>query len=268
MNYKRALTRKPGPSFNRCISDHPLKKYLDIGMARRQHEVYCSTLKELGLEVFTLAEEENYPDACFVEDTTVVHGNKAFITRLAKESRQGEESAIINFLRNQLKIKIATSPAIIEGGDVGRRAGGKIEQLNLHPGHSGSAPIQLPLDDAAYFTDHHDRNLDGRHHIGIKVYPVSFVHRFEKGIIEAVFVNLDDIFVVRLQAVIIIGLILPGRLTGGAFYLGSQTRNLLLAVIVGAVEIVVDKRPQDGRTLADAVAPVEMKNSRLLIEAD
>ncbi|MGC9780858.1 MAG: hypothetical protein HZR80_16565 [Candidatus Heimdallarchaeota archaeon] len=118
MNYKRALTRKPGPSFDRCISDHPLKKYLNIGQARRQHEIYCNTLTELGLEVITLPHEDNYPDACFVEDTVVVHGNKAFFTRMAKESRQGEETAIIEVLENHFRIKTATAPATVEGGDV------------------------------------------------------------------------------------------------------------------------------------------------------
>jgi len=118
MSYRYAITREPGPTFDRCISDHPLKKYLDIGLARKQHGEYCQALEELGIEVIKLPRDDRFPDGCFVEDTAVVHGSRAFITRLALESRQGEEEAVEEILKQRFRVIKAQAPATIEGGDV------------------------------------------------------------------------------------------------------------------------------------------------------
>ncbi len=61
-----------------------------------QHRAYCAALTDLGLRISYLDERsaEAYPDACFVEDTAIIHGEKALIARLARESRQGEETHV------------------------------------------------------------------------------------------------------------------------------------------------------------------------------
>lgn len=118
MEYKIAITREPPITFDSCLSDHPLKKYLNIGQARRQHEIYCQILSDLGVEVIKLPREDKYPDSCFVEDTVVIHGKKAFIGRMAHESRRGEKEAIIDTLEGDFEIATASEPAILEGGDV------------------------------------------------------------------------------------------------------------------------------------------------------
>ncbi|MBN1328386.1 MAG: N(G),N(G)-dimethylarginine dimethylaminohydrolase [Candidatus Heimdallarchaeota archaeon] len=118
MNYRYAITRELGVSYSSCFSDHPLQKYVNVGLAQRQHKVYCETLQSLGIEVVVLPREDRFPDSCFVEDTAVIVGNKAFITRLAIESRRGEEIAISDALKKKFNLKIATEPATIEGGDV------------------------------------------------------------------------------------------------------------------------------------------------------
>ena len=118
MKYSYAITREPGVTFDQCISDHPLKRHLNIGQARRQHAQYCKVLEELGVEVFKLPREDKFPDACFVEDTAVIVKDKVFVTRLENESRRGEEEAIIKSLEENYSIKQATPPATIEGGDV------------------------------------------------------------------------------------------------------------------------------------------------------
>ncbi|MFW9800188.1 MAG: dimethylarginine dimethylaminohydrolase family protein [Candidatus Thorarchaeota archaeon] len=91
---------------------------MSLPLARRQHAEYCSVLSELGLEVITLSEDEIHPDSCFVEDTAVVLGSRAFITRMAQESRRGEEENVLSTLKQYKSVKSATPPATIEGGDI------------------------------------------------------------------------------------------------------------------------------------------------------
>ena len=118
MNGKFAIVREPGARYCDCLSDHPLKSTINIGKARRQHMAYRQALAELGLQIILLPRDDTLADSCFVEDTAVIFGKKAFITRMAKESRRGEEAEIINTLSNYLQVQQATAPATIEGGDV------------------------------------------------------------------------------------------------------------------------------------------------------
>jgi dimethylargininase len=118
MTAKRALTRTPGSNYTRCMSCHPLRHAIDLSLALEQHRRYCSTLSDLGLEVITLLPDEEHPDACFVEDTAVIHGQKALICRAGIESRRGEEDLIVDVLRQYLSLRRASAPATVEGGDV------------------------------------------------------------------------------------------------------------------------------------------------------
>jgi len=91
---------------------------VDIIRAREQHGRYCAVLEDLGLELLRLERDDGHPDSCFVEDTTVVHGQRAFICRAAMESRRGEEGAVEDLLESYMPVRRATAPATIEGGDV------------------------------------------------------------------------------------------------------------------------------------------------------
>lgn len=115
-----ALVREPGTRYPECISSHPLRHTIDGSRAVEQHRAYCVALMDLGLKISYLDERlaEAYPDACFVEDTAIIHGKKALIARLARESRQGEEGHVEEVLGQDLTVKRAEAPATIEGGDV------------------------------------------------------------------------------------------------------------------------------------------------------
>lgn len=115
---RRALVREPGDSYRRCISSHPMKHTIDVGLARTQHRAYVSALEGAGLEVIRLERDDAHADSCFVEDTAVVHGGRALICRPAKESRRGEVDAIETALSEHLKVRRALAPATVEGGDV------------------------------------------------------------------------------------------------------------------------------------------------------
>ncbi|OGS52215.1 MAG: hypothetical protein A3K75_00740 [Euryarchaeota archaeon RBG_13_61_15] len=118
MTPKRAIVRKPGKSFTRCVSCHPMRNTVDLAKACEQHAVYRRTLSELGLEVIELPADDVHPDSCFVEDNAVAHGGNAIICRMAVSSRRGEEDDVEDVLRQYLRIGRVEGPGTLEGGDV------------------------------------------------------------------------------------------------------------------------------------------------------
>jgi dimethylargininase len=70
------------------------------------------------LDLVELEPDDEHPDACFVEDTVVVHGSRAIIGRMAKESRRGESTRIEELLSEFLQISTVATPGTLEGGDV------------------------------------------------------------------------------------------------------------------------------------------------------
>ena len=114
----RAIVRPPGRNFKSCLSEHPLHHTLDIELALEQHKGYCQTLRDLGVDLVELEPDNDHPDACFVEDTVVVHGSRAMITRMAKESRRGESGRVEEVLMEFKEIRSVTAPGTLEGGDV------------------------------------------------------------------------------------------------------------------------------------------------------
>lgn len=118
MEARRAIVREPGLSYKECISTHPLHHSLNLELAKEQHRIYCQTLEDLGLELIKLPAKDDYPDSCFVEDNAIVSGDKAFVTRMAVESRRGEEEDVEEVLERYFKTKKTKEPATIEGGDV------------------------------------------------------------------------------------------------------------------------------------------------------
>lgn len=115
---KRAIIRPPGSRYCDCISSHPRKHELNLEKAILQHKEYTRILSELGIDVIELPADNNNPDSCFVEDTAVIQGDKAFISRPKPESRQKETESIESILKSYLPVKKAIAPATIEGGDV------------------------------------------------------------------------------------------------------------------------------------------------------
>lgn len=118
MKTKRAIVREPSISYTQCVSSHPLHHTVSLEKAKQQHINYCDALSSLGLELIKLPPKKEYPDSCFVEDTAVVFGNRAFITRMGVQSRRGEEKEVEEALKEFFATKRATEPATLEGGDV------------------------------------------------------------------------------------------------------------------------------------------------------
>jgi len=139
---KRAIVRPPGRTFKNCLSDHPLHHTVDLELALKQHSAYCGILKELGLELVKLTPDDVHPDACFVEDTVVVHKDRAIITRMAKESRRGESPGVEAVLSEYKQIESVKEPGTLEGGDVIHLENSLICGITERTNHDGASQME------------------------------------------------------------------------------------------------------------------------------
>ena len=80
--------------------------------------MYIKTLQEFGLDVIIFPALNRFSDSCFVEDTAILHKNKAVITRMGATSRRGEGDSIADVLRDYFSLNYIAEPGTIEGGDV------------------------------------------------------------------------------------------------------------------------------------------------------
>jgi dimethylargininase len=121
-----ALLRAVPASFARALAARPPDPPIDVGEARRQHAAYAEGLRWLGYQVEVLPADERHPDCPFIEDTSVIVGDVALITRPGAPSRQGEVEAVAEALGQVASLRLArmAAPATLDGGDVlllGRR---------------------------------------------------------------------------------------------------------------------------------------------------
>lgn len=112
-----ALTRSLPDSFVHALSAVPPDPPIDLAQARRQHATYRATLEAFGAEVTLLAADEACPDCCFIEDTAVVAGGIALVTRPGAPSRQSEGPAVAAALAPWVELATMPGPATLDGGD-------------------------------------------------------------------------------------------------------------------------------------------------------
>lgn len=112
-----ALTRQVPAAFANALCAVPPDPPIDLALAREQHAAYRAALASLGFEVIALPVADALPDSCFVEDTAVVAGGLALITRPGAPSRQAETAAIAAALGERLELAYMTEPATLDGGD-------------------------------------------------------------------------------------------------------------------------------------------------------
>lgn len=115
--FTRALTRQPGPDLAGGLSTAGLGAP-DPELALRQHARYVAALRGLGLRVQVLPPLAGHPDACFVEDTAVLAGSLAVVTRPGAPSRRGETGSVAAALAQWGETVAVTAPGTLDGGDV------------------------------------------------------------------------------------------------------------------------------------------------------
>jgi dimethylargininase len=84
-----------------------------------QHQNYINALRDCGIEVNILNEDENFPDSTFVEDTALLTPNCAIITNPGATTRKSEipemKKVLLGLYRKVEEIK---EPGTLEAGDV------------------------------------------------------------------------------------------------------------------------------------------------------
>jgi dimethylargininase len=116
----KAITRSISPAMNRCELAYLPRQTIDLARAGAQHRQYEECLRELGVDVISLAPEPDLPDAVFVEDPVVVVDEVAVLTRMGAESRRPEAESLAEALAPYRALRRLSEPGTLEGGDVMR----------------------------------------------------------------------------------------------------------------------------------------------------
>jgi dimethylargininase len=115
----RALIRRPGPRLADGLVTHVEKQAIDLDVALAQWEAYAACLRAAGWETIEVEPAEDCPDAVFIEDAIVVHGDLAIITNPGADERKGETSGAERAARDLgLRVARITAPGTLDGGDV------------------------------------------------------------------------------------------------------------------------------------------------------
>jgi dimethylargininase len=120
----RAITHKVSSRISDCELTFVERTPIDYDRSQQQHDSYEAMLRRLGAAVKSLSENDQFPDACFVEDTAIVLDELAVMCSMGVPSRRGEISLLTRELSQYRDVKHISLPATIEGGDVlriGRR---------------------------------------------------------------------------------------------------------------------------------------------------
>lgn len=113
-----ALTRAVSPAIARCELAYLERRPIDVELAREQHRVFESVLRDAGYEVRTLPADPSLPDSVFVEDTAAVLDEVAVIARPGAASRRPETEPVARALADYRALARITAPATLDGGDV------------------------------------------------------------------------------------------------------------------------------------------------------
>ena len=76
-----AFTRAVSPRLTECALTHLERQPIDLARAVAQHASYERALEDAGLELCRLEPLDDQPDGVFVEDTALLLGEHAIITR-------------------------------------------------------------------------------------------------------------------------------------------------------------------------------------------
>lgn len=116
---KRALVRRPSPRLADGLVTHVERQPVDVALAMRQWQSYVDALSACGWTPVEVPPADDHPDSVFVEDTVVVYGDVAVVTRPGAVERRGEEEAVVFALRDAgHRVVRMTEPGTLDGGDV------------------------------------------------------------------------------------------------------------------------------------------------------
>lgn len=143
----RAFTRAVSPKLADCELTHQGRVAIDPERAVAQHAAYERALADAGFEVIRLPDLPDHPDAVFVEDTAILLGDHAIITRPGADSRRGEIASTAAGLAPFFTIH-HVEEGFLDGGDVlriGRRLYVGLSTRTDQAGIDALAAIAGPL---------------------------------------------------------------------------------------------------------------------------
>jgi dimethylargininase len=112
-----AFTRAVSPRIAECELTHLERVPIDAATAAAQHAAYEEALVEAGFEIVRLPDLVDDPDAVFVEDTALLLGEHAVITRPGAASRANETGSTAEGLRGHFQLH-RIERGHLDGGDV------------------------------------------------------------------------------------------------------------------------------------------------------
>ena len=113
----KAYTREVSAMLAECELTHLARVPIDPALARVQHAAYEDALRAAGLEVVRLPPLPQDPDGVFVEDTALLLGSHAIITRPGAASRSGEVDSTAAGLAGDFELH-RIERGHVDGGDV------------------------------------------------------------------------------------------------------------------------------------------------------
>lgn len=143
----RAFTRAVSPRISECELTHLERVPIDAARAAAQHAAYERALADAGFAIVRLPELADDPDAVFVEDTAVLLGEHAVVTRPGVASRANETDSTAEGLRAHFEVHRLQS-GFLDGGDVlriGRRLYVGVSTRTDGGGIAALAEIVRPL---------------------------------------------------------------------------------------------------------------------------
>ena len=152
------MVRRPSPRLAEGLLTHIERSPVDATTALKQWEGYVRALVDAGWEVTEVDAAPDCPDSGFVEDTVVVYGDLAVISRPGAVERRPETAGTEEALAGLgYRIVHIEAPGILDGGDVlkhggtvyvgqgGRTNPEGIRQLTGHLAPLGATVVAVPL---------------------------------------------------------------------------------------------------------------------------
>lgn len=154
----KALVRRPSPRLGEGIVTHVERQPVDYARACAQWEGYVRALEDAGWDPVEAPPADDCPDGVFVEDTVVVFGQLAVVTRPGAPSRRAEVEGVAQALADlEYTVERIEAPGTLDGGDVlkirdtvyvglsGRTNAEGARQLREHLAAAGATVIEVPV---------------------------------------------------------------------------------------------------------------------------
>ena len=152
------LVRVPSSRLAEGIVTYVSRTPVDVAVARAQHGAYVDALAASGWVIQQAPAAEDCPDSVFIEDTVVICGDLAVLTRPGAPARRAEVAGVAQTVRSLgLRTACIEEPGVLEGGDVlqvgdtvymgrgGRTNGEGIRQLRSLLAPLGRTVVAVPL---------------------------------------------------------------------------------------------------------------------------